>query len=110
MPAQPDEQAAVVAVVGGPPVLGGGQHRDHVGLEGLDVELGELRGVVEVLAERVCQGCLRVQLGYVDLVRPPVPVRQGSTRLGSGASITGFSLLLTTFLSGVGKSGCDHGV
>ena len=53
VPAQPDEQAAVAAVVGGPPVLRGGDHRDHVGLERLDVELGELRGVVEVLAERI---------------------------------------------------------
>ena len=48
MPAHPDEQAAVVAVVGGPPVLRGGHHRDQVGLERVDVELGELLGVVEV--------------------------------------------------------------
>ncbi len=43
VPAQPDHQACVAAVVGGPPVLRGGDRRDHVGLEGLDVELRELR-------------------------------------------------------------------
>ena len=67
VPAHPDEQAAVVAVVGGPPVLRGGHHRDHVGLERLDVELGELLGVVEVLTERVG---LRRRAGAASTRRP----------------------------------------
>src|SRR6185503_3457000 len=49
VPAHPDHQAAVVAEVGRPPVLRGGEHLDEILLEGLDVELGELAGVAEVL-------------------------------------------------------------
>ncbi len=84
VPAHPDEQSAVVAVVGGPPVLRRGHQRDHVGLERLDVELGELRGVIEVVAERVGQRRVRVQRRDVDLVGPPVPVGQRGMRLRLG--------------------------
>ena len=52
---------SVMTVVGGPPVLRGGHHRDQVGLERVDVEFGELLGVVEVLSERVGLRHLRVQ-------------------------------------------------
>jgi len=53
MPAHPDEQAAVVAVVGGPPVLRLGHQRGDVGLQRFHVELRELLGVVEVVTHRV---------------------------------------------------------
>ena len=78
MPAHPDEKTAVVAVVGRPPVLRGGHYRDQVGLERVDVEFGELLGVVEVLAERVGLRDLGVQPRDVDLIGPPVLVRAGS--------------------------------
>ena len=81
VPAHADEQAGVAAVVGGPPVLRGGYRRHDIGLEGLDVELGEFLGVVEVLAVRVRHRTLRVQLRYVDLIGPPVLVGQRSARL-----------------------------
>ena len=75
VPAQPDHQAAVVAEVGRPPVLRGGEDLGDVPLEGLDVELRELLGVAEVLAERVALGRVGVQHGQVELVGPPVLVR-----------------------------------
>src|SRR3984893_3797018 len=84
MPAHPDEQAAVVAVVGGPPVLRLRHHCDDVGLERLDVELLELLRVVEVLTQRVGLGRVRVQLRHVDLLWPPILVGQGSVRLRFG--------------------------
>ena len=74
VPAHADEQAAVVAVVGRPPVLRRGHQVDHVGLECLHVELRELCRVVEVLAERVRLGGVCVQDRQVDLLRPPVLV------------------------------------
>ena len=74
VPAHPDHQAAVVAEVGRPPVLRGGEHLGDVPLERLDVELGELLGVAEVLAQRVALGRVGVQHREVELVGPPVPV------------------------------------
>ena len=82
VPAQPDHQAGVAAVVGGPPVLRGGDHRDHVGLEGVGVELREFLGVVEVLAEGIALRRVRVQDRHVDLLGPPILVRQRRMRLG----------------------------
>ncbi len=84
VPAHPDEQRAVVAVVGGPPVLGVGHQRDDVPLQRLDVEGGELRGVVEVLVHRVGEGRVPVQDLEVQLLGPPVTVGPGPGRLGGG--------------------------
>ena len=90
VPGQPDEQAAVVAVVGRPPVLRGGHHLHDVPLEGLDVEGGELLGVVVVLAHRVGPGRVLVQDLQVQLVRPPVLVRPRPMRGGlSGRGLPG---------------------
>ena len=96
VPAHPDEQAAVVAEVGRPPVLRGGHHLDDVLLERLDVELRELLGVVEVLAQRVRPRRVLVQDLEVQLVGPPVLVACCGRRRssGSGEGITGFSLSL----------------
>src|ERR1700722_2580798 len=84
VPTHPDEKTAVVAVVGGPPVLRSGHHRYQVHLECVDVELGELFGVVEVLTKRVRFCHLRMQPRHVDLIGPPVLVPQGSVRLWFG--------------------------
>ena len=81
VPAQADEERAVVAVVRGPPVLRVGHHREDVLLERLDVEGGERVGVVEVLVHRVGPGRVLVQDRQVELVRPPVLVGVGPTPL-----------------------------
>ena len=82
VPAHPDEQPAVVAVVGGPPVLRVRHQLEHVLLERLDVELLELFGVIEVVAHRIGLRRVLFENRDVHLVWPPVPVRQGGMRLG----------------------------
>ncbi len=82
VPGQPDHQAGVAAVVGGPPVLRSGYRRDDVGLERVDVELVELRRVVEVVTERIALGRVRVQHRHVDLLGPPVLILERSAGLG----------------------------
>ena len=84
VPAQPDEQAAVVPEVGGPPVLRGRHHLDDVALELLEVELRELPRVVEVLPHGVGRDRVLLQDLQVQLVRPPVLDRPRSTARGSG--------------------------
>jgi hypothetical protein len=81
VPAHPDEEACVAAVVGGPPVLRGVDDLEDVALERLDVELVELLGVDEVLTEGVALLVLPVQDRHVDLLGPPVLVLAGSVRL-----------------------------
>jgi len=51
--AHPDEQRAVVVVVGRPPVLRRGHDLDDVPLQRLDIEILELLRVPELLAQRV---------------------------------------------------------
>src|SRR5262249_38646911 len=82
MPAHPDEERPVVAVVGRPPVLRRRHHLEDVPLQRLDVEGPELFCVVEVLAHRVGPGRLLVENLQVQLIRPPVPVRPGPSRGG----------------------------
>ncbi len=81
VPAQPDEQRAVVAVVRRPPVLRRGHDVDDVLLECLDVEGRERVGVPEVLAHRVGPRRVLVEDLQVELVRPPVLVRVRPARL-----------------------------
>ncbi len=84
VPRHPDEERAVVAVVGGPPVLRRRHHVEHVPLQRVDVDGCELRGVVEVVVERARVGRVLVENLQVQLIRPPVPVRHGPTRLRGG--------------------------
>ncbi len=85
VPAEPDEQAAVVAEVGRPPVLRGGHHLDEVLLHGLDVEVLERLGVVETRTEGVRARGVLVEDLEVQLVGPPVPVGvRPPIRLGLG--------------------------
>ena len=72
---------AVVAVVGGPPVLRGRHHLDDVALQRLDVEALERLRVVEVLAQRVGPRRVLVEHRQVELVRPPVLVRPAAGAL-----------------------------
>ena len=93
VPGQPDEERPVVAVVGRPPVLRRGHHVDEVLLEGVDVEVLERLGVVEVLVRAGCRGGVLVEHRQIELVRPPVLVRPGSTRLlGRGVDRWVFAL------------------
>jgi hypothetical protein len=82
VPGHADEERAVVAIVGRPPVLRGRQHLPDVRLDGLQVEAGEFLRVVEVRAQRVRLGAMRPQRREVELVRPPELVR---SRLALGA-------------------------
>ncbi len=83
VPRHPDEERPVVAVVGRPPVLRRRHHLDDVLLQRVEVEGLELLCVVEVLAHRIGQGRVLVENLQVQLIRPPVLVRPGPSRLGS---------------------------
>ena len=84
VPGHPDEQRAVVAVVGRPPVLRRRHHVEDVLLQGIEVEGLELLGVVEALVHRVRPGRVLAEDRQVRLVRPPVQVRPRPMRLRSG--------------------------
>ncbi len=99
MPAQPDEERAVVAVVRGPPVLRGGHHVEDVPLQGLDVEGLDRCGVVEVVTQRAGLRGVLVQHRQVELVRPPVLVRPRPGPLGGGG-VDGWVLALATVRHG----------
>ena len=74
VPRHPDHERAVVAEVGRPPVLRGGQHLRDVPLHGREVEGLERLGVVELLAQGVGHGGVLGQDLQVELVRPPLAV------------------------------------
>ena len=84
VPRHADEEAAVVAVVGGPPVLRVGHQGVDVGRQGVEVEAVELSGVVEVLAERIGTWMVLAEDPQVEAVWPPVLVRRGADRLVRG--------------------------
>jgi hypothetical protein len=71
---QTDHEAAVVAEVGGPPVLR--RRQDVVDVRGQRVEVDrpERLGVVEVVVHRVGHPGVRAQHAQVQMVRPPVDV------------------------------------
>ena len=77
VPGHADEERTVVAPVGRPPVLRVGHDLVDVLLQGLEVELGELRGVVEVAAQRIALERVLMEDLEIELVRPPVLVRHG---------------------------------
>ncbi|MCY1525764.1 hypothetical protein D9M68_607560 [compost metagenome] len=85
MPGHADEQAAVVAPVGRPPVLAVGHERGQVLLERGKVQLPEGFGVVKVGVHRIGRRGVLVQDAQVQLVGPPVGVGLG-TLCGAGAS------------------------
>ena len=74
VPGHPNEEGAVVAVVGRPPVLRVGHQLEQVLLHGVQVELLELFGVVEVLVHRVDQGRVLAQDAQLEQVGPPLAV------------------------------------
>ena len=74
VPGHADEQAAVVAEVGRPPVLRIGHQRREVALERLVVELLEFRRVVEPGPERIRSLRVLVEQVQPQLLGPPVLV------------------------------------
>ncbi|CAM5489497.1 hypothetical protein SGRIM119S_04434 [Streptomyces griseorubiginosus] len=74
VPGHADHQRAVVAEVGGPPVLRGGEHLGDVPLHGVQVEGLEGLGVVEVRAERVRDDRVLGEDLQVQSLRPPLAV------------------------------------
>ncbi len=92
VPCHPDEQWPVVAVVGRPPVLRRRHHLAQVRLHTSEVEARELRRVVERFAHRIDQGRVLVQHPEVQLIRPPVLVRQRTRPRCANDSTPGISL------------------
>ena len=78
VPGHADEQSAVVAPVGRPPVLRVRHQRIQVLLQRGQVELPELLRIVEPLAHRVGLRGVLVQDPEVQPVGPPVAVRLGA--------------------------------
>lgn len=76
VPCHADEQAAVVAEIGRPPVLRRRHQRVEVALHRREVELLERLRVVEILAHRIGQRRVPMQDAQVQLIGPPVPVRR----------------------------------
>ena len=87
VPGHPDHQRAVVAVVGGPPVLRGRQHLGDVLLDRVEVEGLELRRVVEVVAHRVGLGGVLGEDPEVEPVRPPAGVAAALGRVGRALGV-----------------------
>ncbi len=84
VPRHPDHERPVVAEVGGPPLLRGGQHLVDVLCQGIEVEGLELRGVVEVLTHGVGRGRVLPEDLQIELVRPPVAVACDPGRATAG--------------------------
>src|SRR6185437_7508128 len=82
VPGHPDEQAAVVAVVGRPPVLRIGQQLLDVGPDRSQVQAVEGCLVVEAGIHRVGRRGVLAQDLQVQLVRPPVTVAAALDRVG----------------------------
>ena len=82
VPGHADEQAAVVAPVGRPPLLRVGHQRVQVLLQGGQIELLEFLGVVEVGAHRIGGRRVLVKDAQVQLVGPPVAIRCASAGRG----------------------------
>ena len=79
MPCHADELRAVMAKVGGPPVLAVGHQLDQVSLQRLVVELLEFCGVIECFTQRVGLVAVLIQKIYAHLLGPPVFVGGAAT-------------------------------
>ena len=109
VPRHPDEEPAVVTVVGRPPVLRVGHQRVEVLLQGRQVELLEFLSVVELLAHGIGQGGVLVEDLQVQLVRPPVPVRRASAGRGFVTRYRALAIFTHDVCSFRGVSCCSHG-
>ena len=74
VPSHADEERAVVAEIGWPPILRIGHQFVEVTLDGVEIKALELGGVVKLRIHGARQGRMLVQNVKVQPVRPPVPV------------------------------------
>ena len=87
VPGHADEEGTIVTVVGGPPILRGGHELGEILLQGGEVELLELLGVVEAFTHRIALGGILMKHAEIQLIRPPVSDRHrpgGGVTVGSG--------------------------
>ncbi len=82
VPGHADEEGAIMAVVGGPPVLRRGHQVVDVLLDGRQIQRFEFLGVVEVFTHRIGQRRVLTQNIQFQLIGPPIAV--------SGAAPGGF--------------------
>ena len=74
VPGHPQHERSVMAEVGGPPVLRGGQHLVHIACQLVEIQGQEFLGVVEVLVQRIgrtagpSQGLQVEPAGPIELV------------------------------------------
>ena len=104
VPGHPDDERAVVAEVGGPPVLRGRQHLGDVPFHGGKIEALERLAVVELLAQRVRHGGVLGEDLHIEPLRPPLAVSAALSRV-EGAAVCDRA---ATRLLGLGV--CDDGV
>ena len=81
VPRHPDEQRPVMAEVRRPPLLRVGHQRLKVADDGVQVEALEFLDVVELLAHRIDEGRIVLQTLEIELLRPPVAVRERPHRV-----------------------------
>ena len=101
VPRHPDEQRAVVPVVGRPPLLGVGHDVHDIALELVHVEARERLGVVELLSQGTGAGLVLAKDPKIRLVGPPVLVRPRPVRARLGG-IDGWVLALAAVFRHVG--------
>ena len=75
VPGHADEERAIVAVIGRPPLLAVGHQGLDVRFQGVVVDRVECLGVVEVGIVRIGAATVFLQDAQFKLIRPPVPVR-----------------------------------
>ncbi len=85
VPGHADEERAVVAEVGGPPVLRVGHDGGEIFFQLPVVERFEFFGVVELLAHGVGEAGVLVQEIEAEVVGPPVAIAHGGVALGDVA-------------------------
>ena len=74
VPRHADEQAAIMPEIGWPPVLAVGHQGAQVCLDGIQVQLLEFFGIVEIRAHRVGQRGICVQHLHIQRLGPPVAI------------------------------------
>ena len=100
MPSHADEERAIVAEVGRPPVLRVGHQRVEVFLQRRQIELLELRRVIEVPAHGIGQGGILVQDFQIELIGPPVAVGEPARDRGRGFRGVAVQVRKRTFAAG----------
>ena len=110
VPGQSNEERAIVAVVGRPPILGICHELGEVLLKSLHVELRKLLGVVEIGVERISLDRVLMKNIDVELIGPPVLHIVTSSVLSLGGNRSGgiHHRALIDRSSGTFVRGCRH--